>query len=132
MSSKKKSSTKPAAAVPVASRDSKFKVLRNVTMPTLKMQLETPIYVKFTAPHFIGRTQKPKAGEEAQKPATVISCVNLETGEVCQLVLGAALVSVLDEMYPNDTYVGRSFRIVKHPKVEGKRYFTYSVDEVEA
>ena len=128
MASKKAPKNSPATS---QRADSPYAIKRNVTMPTLKLALETAVYVKITGPMFQGRPQPAKPGEEPQKPATVVPIVNVETGEAMQLVLGAALASTLAESYPEDSYVEKGFRIVKHDKRPGKRYFTYSVDEIE-
>jgi hypothetical protein len=127
MAAKKKSA--PAAT---QAKDSKYKVLRNVTMPTLKLELEVPAHVKATGEYFTGKAQKPGKDGKAMEPATVLPVINVDTGEVAQLILGAALKSILEETYPAHAYVDRAFRIVKHDKQAGKRYFTYSVDEIEA
>jgi hypothetical protein len=127
---KKKAASRPA---PVATQtDSKYKIVKNVTMPSYKFVIGVPAYLKLTGPHFEGKTQKAKPGEAAMEPATVAPAINVETGECVQLIMGAALLSIIDEGYPDDAYVGKAFRIVKHDKAPGKRYFTYSVDEIEA
>lgn len=134
---KKPSRAAPAAHTAVDHGESKFKVLRNVTVPTLKMELESPIYIKAMGPHFKGKDQKPvkdpDTGEmKTPKPVDILTVTDIESGELRQLVLGAALLSILDEGYPENAYVDKAFRVIKHDKSPGKRYFTYSVDEVDA
>jgi hypothetical protein len=127
------SSAKKKTSGPVSQRtDSPYKIVRNVTMPSLKLEIEKPYFVKVTGPYFTGKAQKPGKDGKAMEPATVLPIVNLETGEVAQLVMGAVLKGILDDSYPDDVYVGRAFRLVKHDKANGKRYFSYSVDEIEA
>ncbi len=126
-------SKKKSAPAPVAQTSGKYKVVRNVTMPSIKLELETEYFLKATGAYFEGRAQKQRGSDgEAMKPATVLPVVNVETGEVGQLVLGSVLKDLLDESYPNASYVDKAFRVVKHDKKAGKRYFTYSLDEIEA
>lgn len=127
-----KKSGRSAAPRAAAQTDSKYKVLRNVTMPSVKLEMETPYYLKATGAYFTGRAQKAGKNGEVMEPATVLPVVNIETGEVGQLILGSVLKGLLDEAYPAEGYVGKAFRIVKHEKRPGKRYFTYSLDEIEA
>lgn len=133
MATKKKASRASAAQPVTQQADSKYKILKNVTMPSYKFVIGVPAYLKLTAPHFVGKQQKARAaGEAVMEPATVVPAINVETGECVQVILGAALLSIIDEGYPNDGYVGKAFRVVKHDKAPGKRYFTYSVDEIDA
>jgi hypothetical protein len=63
-------------------------------------------------------------------PAELANVVDLETGEECQIIVNAVLRGVLDEFYPDAGYVGKAFQIVRHAKAAGKRYNTFSVDEI--
>lgn len=98
-----------------------------LTVPTLKMVIDTPIYVtieeikhKFT-----------KNGEADLLPVATV--VNLEDGKRYQLVLGSVLIANLQENYPTENDVfGKSFEITKHNKKTGKDYHTYTIYEIEA
>ena len=121
-----------ATAKKTAAPATTFKTKRVVTVPNLKMEIEKPVHVRIESKMFKGQAQKATAGRQAMEPATIVNVTNLETGEVGQLILGATLVSILTEAYPGDKYVGVAFRFTKHPKKDGKRYHTYSVEEIEA
>lgn len=111
------------------------KIVRHVTMPTLKLVPGTPAYVKITEPIFEGKASKKKEGEtEDKKPPKILNVINLETGEAMQLVCGAVVVSEILENYPDDKYVSKCFMIEKGSKVDaggGRGYFTYKISEIE-
>ena len=110
------------------------KIIRRVTMPSLKLMPEVPVYVKITDPLFQGREIKGKEGEEQKAPPKILNVINLETGEAMQLVAGTVVVSELTENYPNDAYVNKCFMITKGKKREqagGRGYFTYEISEIE-
>ncbi len=111
----------------------KPEIIKHVTMPTLKLVPDVPAYVKITAPIFEGKRQPPKKGEEPKKPPMIFNIVNLETGEVCQMVAGKVVESEITGNYPKDAYVGKCFMIVKGKKKgSGDRgYFTYEIAEIK-
>ena len=110
----------------------KYQRTRSVTLPQLKLTDETPVYVRFMQPMFVSKViQKAKPGEAPKDPATVVMVTNIETGELMQLIVGAALKGILTEEYAGDAYVDKNFEIVKHEKAPGRRYNTYSVYEIE-
>lgn len=114
-------------AAPVA-----FKVKKNLTPPVLKLIEGEAAYVKITAAMYIGRDIKSKNPADKQKePAHILDCVNLVTGEVCQVIAAAIIQSTLTENYPNDTYVGKGFSITKQARQPGKQYNKYEVCELE-
>ena len=118
---------------------SKFepKIIKRVTMPTLKLMPNEPVYVKILDAIFKARPQKLKEGEkekDQKKPPMLFNVTNLETGEAMQLVAGAVVQSEITENYPKDSYVGKCFMIVKGKKKDlsgGRGYFTYEIAEIE-
>lgn len=128
----KKGSKAETAAVDVARKGGKFARTKAVTLPVFKLADDVPVYLTATGEMYEGKEQKPaKAGEKPMEPATILPVVNVETGEVGQIIVGAVLEGILNETYPDGAYVGKSFEIVKHAKKEGKRYNTYSVFEID-
>ena len=117
--------TKKAAFKPV--------VIKHVTMPTLKLLPDVPAYVKITAPIFEGKTQPAKEGEAEKKPPMIFNVINLETGEVCQMVAGTVVQREIQDTYKKDSYVGKCFMIVKGKKkgTGDRGYFTYEIAEIE-
>ena len=107
------------------------KVKKNLTPPVLKLEEDTPVYVQITAPMYVGKVIKAKAGEKEREPAHILDCVNLETGEVCQVIASSIIQSTLTEGYPNNGYVGLRFSFTKKGKQPGKQYNKFEILELE-
>lgn len=107
------------------------KVKKLITLPLLKFQIDEPVYIKFLEPMFTGKEIKGAGDKAKMEPATLANCVNLETGEECQIILATVLKSILTENYENDAYVGCGFQITKGKKASGKAYNPYAVAELE-
>lgn len=108
-----------------------FKRVKNLTLDILKFVELEPRHVKITGAVHLGKPQKAAEGEKAREPAHLASCINLEDGAECQIIVAAVVLSVLNDEYPNDAYVGKCFAITKKNRVAGKQYFPYSVEEIE-
>lgn len=110
-----------------------------VTLPHRKFADGVMHSVKITAPMRDGspdidrKTGKVKLDENGQprKPAKVLTCADLATGEMFTLIAGTVLEQRLNENYPDAGYVGRAYQFTQH-KVEGKRWRDYSITELEA
>lgn len=106
-------------------------VTRKVTKSVLKMETDVTIYVRAGGKMYEGKEIKGGTGENAQmKPAVILDVTNLATGEEQQIVCGTVLAGILEDAYPNDTYIGKCYQITKRPKVGAKRYFNYELDEI--
>lgn len=109
----------------------KFKKVRNVTLPLLKLVENHAVYVRMDSAMFEG-----KQIDDKKEPATLINVTNLETGEECQIIAPTVLKGILTDDYPNDGYVGKSFSLVMH-KVMDKadpnklKYNKFDVAEIE-
>jgi hypothetical protein len=110
-----------------------FKRVKNLTLDILKFVELEPRHVKITGAIHLGKEQKKGKGNEdkAREPAHLASCINLDDGSECQIIVAAVVLSVLNDEYPNETYVGKCFAITKKNRVPGKQYFPYSVEEIE-
>ena len=113
------------------------KVLKNITLPVLKLAEEVPVYVQILsemkvskAPALSEKAGKSKAADNME-PATTVEVLNLETGENAILIVSAVLKGNLEEHYPGGKYVTRGFAVTKHAKRTGKRYNDYSISEIE-
>lgn len=107
-----------------------FKRVKAVTLPTRKMNVDEPAYltinsIKITKSQNIDKT----TGEKLDLP--VAQCIDLESGELCEVVLGAALISTLVETYTLEGVNGKSFEITKINKKAGKEYYSYTVFEID-
>lgn len=109
-----------------------FKVAKVVTVPLLKFVIDQPIYVKITGPIFLGKETKAASDSKKMEPAHLCNVINLETGEEQQIIVAKVLHSVLDEEYPEQSYIGKCFELTKGAKGSGKSYNPYSVVELVA
>lgn len=121
--------------VAAATAPRKFKTKRIVTIPQLKWEEGVTYYLRFDSPAALGKSiekVKNERGEE-KKPPMLCQVTNLETGELQEVIMGAVLLSTLNEAYPNDAYVGLSFAITKEGLVKGKSnsYARWHIEEVE-
>ena len=146
---KEESSQTATETVKGAPSLNKFKVKRNITLPLVKPQIDTPIYIKITEPMKIGKV----VGD--MDAAMICNCIDLETGEAAQIILPSVLQGIFhddfgaplygakekgaptemlepahDDQTP-DSYVGLGFQITKHAKASGKKYNPYSVAELD-
>lgn len=95
-------------------------------LPMIKIGEGQTVFFKINGPA-IAKTMK-------NKPAVFLPVIDLNTGEVGQTLAGAILLRQLDENYPNQSYVGKSFEITKGEKVQGKsnEYFEFEIYELDA
>lgn len=104
-----------------------------VTIPTFKVPENEPKYFRIDSP--IDTKKKTKRGQTEldedgnERTIATVRVVDLETGELGQIVAGAVLVSSLSA-YKGGDYVGRSFRFVKRPAKEGSRAKLWEVREI--
>lgn len=128
----KKAAAKKAAPKTAAPKSAFVpKVKRSLVLPLLNrgMKPGESLCVEITGPIYEGRPQKGAKANE--KPADLAPCVNLETGEEGEIIVSAVVKSTLEDMFKNETYVGRWFMITKGEKKKGQRYFQYTIYELE-
>jgi hypothetical protein len=139
------SASAPAAATSAtaANATKKFdpataKVVKLLTLPLIKLRAGLTVYIKPLEPMFQAKPQKnvKEDDDAAKKPPTLMHVMDLETGELAQIIPGTILADIFNDDYPNQTYVGRGFKIVvgEQKAVQGgggKRYNQYTVAEIE-
>lgn len=103
------------------------KVKKKLVLPILPLEQFKPVYVKVTASIYEGKTIE----GTKEKQADILPCVNLATGEEVHVLVPTVVKSVLEQTYRDSDYVGKGFEIVKGEQPEGKRYFQYTVNELE-
>jgi hypothetical protein len=110
-----------------------FKRVKNLTLDILKFVENEPRNIKITGPIHLGKEQKKGKDDDgkAREPAHLASCINLDDGTECQIIVSAVVLSVFTDEYPNESYVGKCFEITKKNRVAGKQYFPYGVVEIE-
>ena len=110
---------------PDSSRKNKLTKTKTVTVPVFKFQPDVPAYIRIEDAIYVG-----KKVEEKKEPARLCHIVNLETGEENLMIVGKVLEGTLNEMYPDNSYVGKSFEVLNHGIRGDKKYNTYSISEV--
>lgn len=111
----------------------KFKKKKVLTRPVLKLVEGEPIYVKLVGEMHLGKDIKDKKGDDDKKkePATLIDVINLVSGEEAQIIASAVIKSVLEDNYPNKSYVGLCFEMTKQARQPGKQYNPVHIEEIE-
>lgn len=109
------------------------KILKRVTMPTLKILPDVPVYVKILDPIFKGKSQPAKEGSPAKQPPMIFNIINLEDGAAMQMCVNKVVENEILDTYPKEKYVGRCFMILKGKKKgSGDRsYFAFEIAEIE-
>lgn len=108
-----------------------YKMKKLVTVPHLKHEEGTVVGIIITGKIYTGKDLKPAAGEKVkEKPAQIVPVINLEDGNAYTYIVAAVVESNLEETYPKESYVGKSFAIMKGPKMPGKRYHQYAISEI--
>ncbi len=122
------------------------KIVRRITMPTLKLVPDVPVFVKILDKIFEGKTPKLKEGEkekDQKKAPMILNVTNYQMNDKgkclaaddMQLVAGVIVQAELIDNYEKDSYVGKTFQIIKGKKKDlsgGRGYFTYDLAEIEA
>jgi hypothetical protein len=112
---------------------SKFRIVKHVTRPLLRLIDNKPVFVKMDGPfrqaEATKNPQKDASGNPVPPPF-LADIVNLETDQPSQMVANEVFKSELQKQYPNDSYVGKYFELTKITKAEGKRYNTFTILEI--
>lgn len=103
---------------------SKFKRVRAVTLPVLKLEKGKPRYV-----YMLGALHSGKKIDDQKEAATLIHAVDMETGEEGLIICPAIMVKELQENYPGESYVRKGFEVIL-TRVPEKRYNLVSLTEV--
>ncbi len=122
--------------------DKTFKVKRAVTLPAWKFdEGETKVFKILDKIHQSERLSsdevpgKGKSKETMREPAKISHVRDLIGGSLYTLIYGAGLYRDLTDNYPDDSYVGKSFRVTKlkaKKSSKGFTFFPYSVSEIES
>lgn len=108
-----------------------YKLARRVTVPLLSWkEVDVPIPFTSTGPYIYTAEKKTKKGETL--PATpMMPVIDLNTGREARLIVGAIMQSLLEDEYPNNSYVNKSFVLLNRGKPEGKRFNDIELVEIE-
>lgn len=109
-----------------------YEVVKHVTLPLLKFESD-PVFVTFLAAIVTAEaTGKGRAGADGteMKAPEIAQVQDLIRKIPCQIIVNTVLGLELRKAYPNDSYVGKSFRLAKN-NISGKRYKTFEILEVK-
>jgi hypothetical protein len=103
---------------------SKYSIKRVVRVPQLKLEGGNDYAVKVEAAMY----EEPARGTKTEGTVTLMKVVNLDTGELCNILLGAVLRQLFTE---EDDYVGR-FYLIGVGAIEGDNTWRdYSLAELD-
>ena len=127
--------TESTTPVPKKPEIKGFKRKAAVTLPAIKEEVEVPLYVRFESDikeeAEMGDNGKPKLNDDGTPKMThTATAVDLQTGELGTFVFRAATLNEIRK-HCDSKIKGRSFEIVKHDKKEGKKYYQYTIFELE-
>lgn len=110
-------------------------IIRVVTVPLHKLRAGDVLYCKALKAIYQAKPLKNDKDSDDKEAPHMLDIVNLQTGELEQVICGASLIGIFEDEYPNNAYVGKGFKItVGDQKASkgggGKRYNTYTVFEI--
>lgn len=106
---------------------SKVKVVREVAVPQLSIKgANVQVAIRITSPITAGNVDK-----DSNKPVYSCKVIDLTDGVEKSLVMPAIPRSELTRTYPEHTYVGRDFALMKEGEVQGKRYNAWKIVEID-
>jgi hypothetical protein len=109
-----------------------FTKKKTVTVPILKLMPDQPVYIRAeSAMELSKQVAGAKIAGQSMEPATILFCTNLDSDTECLLIVGTMLKSVIEESYPNQTYVGLCFEVTNHGRRGDRKYNAYSLTEIE-
>lgn len=118
------------ASAPASAPTLKFKVKKNVTLPLFKFGAN-PRYFRLDGEIFIGKDVNEGAGKTKKEPPHMIRVTDLENGEKGEIIVGAVLLGILNENYPENGYVGKTLEIKKISPEGSRKYSLWNVTEIE-
>jgi hypothetical protein len=112
-----------------------FKIKRAITVPLAKLNPEEPINVQFTGdgPRMVQIDSKPDKDGTMKAPATCLRAINLDTGELIDLIASTVLISQLEREFGNiaEGIKGKALFIESRGKRAGKNYNDVYIAELE-
>lgn len=100
----------------------KYKISKAITVPTISFKNRDTLSFKC-----LDEIRQGKAVKDQEKPADLVRIINLETGELLDLILNTVLKETLAD-YGN--YIEKCFLATAH-QVSGKKYKNFTVSEIE-
>ena len=112
-----------------------YKVAKRITVPLAKLNTGEPIAVKFIGEPARQVQIDAKADKDGKlkEPATVLRCVNLDTGELVDLIAPKVLLSQLDREYGgHEAQIADKLLLIESTgKRAGKNYHDVVISELQ-
>lgn len=108
----------------------KFVVKKHVTLPLFKFGAD-PRYFRIDGEIFVGKDVNEGPGKAKKEPPHMVRVTDLETGEPGEIIVGAVLLGILNENFPDNSYVGKNLSIQKFSPEGVRKYSLWKVAEVE-
>jgi len=112
----------------------KFAIKKRVKETVIKIELDTEYLFKIEGAIYKAKeaTGTRKTAEDAKQEPPHLMSVSLldEEGARGVVVVPHVLRTELEDAYPDQSYVGKMFQVIKH-KIEGKRYNDFEINEIE-
>lgn len=107
-------------------RESKYKGTgKRITVPIIKLSAGDTWALQFT-----GEVREQKIGADNKPPATLYRVVDLDTGEISDLIGSKVLVSTIEKNYPGDQIVGKKL-LLECDQRPDKKYLDVLISELE-
>lgn len=115
-----------------------FETVKHVTLPQLKLEAGTPVFVRITSeireadPVAPSRNRDSKDGETktTMAPPKLVNVDNLaQSNKPYQMIVNEVVGRELEKTYPDHSYVNRCFKITLL-NIQGKRYKGAEVIEI--
>lgn len=107
-------------------RESKYKGMgKRITVPIIKLSPGDTWALQFT-----GEVREQKIGADNKPPATLYRVVDLDTGEISDLIGSKVLVSTIEKNYPGDQIVGKKL-LLECDQRPDKKYLDVLISELE-
>lgn len=110
---------------------SAVKPKKMLNVPVLSQRGTGSIYVVILSKMFVGKPIESKDADAKEEPATIAYAVDLVTGTPVQIIVSTVLEGVLKESYVDHGYVDHAFKIENLGKLNGKRYNSVNVIEID-
>jgi hypothetical protein len=111
-----------------------FKVKKRVKETVIKIDFDTEYLFRIEGEIYKARdasTPRKSPEDEKQSPPNLMSVTLLDDNTRGVIVVPHVLHDELTAAYPDGSYVGRMFQVIKH-KIEGKRYNDFEINEIES
>lgn len=108
----------------------KYNKVKAVTLETKKTVIDVPNIVKICGIQYKDQLDE-KSGEIVKDCLPIAEVFCHEAKDTFHMVLNYVLIKQLNEVYPDNTFIGKSFEIIKLKKGNGKRYHPFVINEIE-